>query len=171
VEPAELAALVEKLAASIVAEGAGIEESAIVGIHTRGVPLAARLAAILNGRWGIRVELASMDITLYRDDLSDVASQPEVRATRIDFDVSGKRIILVDDVLFTGRTARAAISELLDFGRPGRIELAVLIDRGHQELPIRADHVGKKVETKASQKVEVHLKEIDGEDGVFLAGD
>lgn len=168
--PDEMAALVESLASEIAKEGKDLAGIAVVGIHKRGVPLANRLTASILKHWSAGVEEGSLDITLYRDDLSENPNQPEVHATRIDFDVSGKRVVLVDDVLYTGRTVRAAISEILDFGRPRRIELAVLVDRGHHELPIRADYVGKKVRTTSSQIVEVHLKETDGEDRVLLIG-
>lgn len=168
IESGEVSALVEKLAAQIARDGKNLDGIAIVGIRRRGVPLAQRLTALISERWGAAPELGSLDITLYRDDLSASYQQPEVHATQIDFDVTGKRVVLVDDVLYTGRTARAAISEIIDFGRPRRIELAVLVDRGYQELPIRADYVGKKVETTASQMVEVRLKETDGEDKVLL---
>jgi pyrimidine operon attenuation protein/uracil phosphoribosyltransferase len=167
-QAAEVAALVEKLSSDIAASEQGLQGLAIVGIHKRGVPLAERLAKALGKRLGSPVELGSLDITLYRDDFSSALAQPQVHATRIDFDISGKRVILVDDVLYTGRTARAALSEILDFGRPRRIELAVLINRGHQELPIRADYVGKKIQTETSQMVEVRLKETDGRDEVLL---
>jgi pyrimidine operon attenuation protein/uracil phosphoribosyltransferase len=164
----EVAALVEKLVSDIADSEQGTEGLALVGIHKRGVPLAERLAQVLQDRLGTELELGSLDITLYRDDLASAPAQPQVHATQIEFDVSNRRIILVDDVLYTGRTARAALSEILDFGRPRRIELAVLIDRGHQELPIRADYFGKKIETATSQMVEVRLKETDGKDEVLL---
>jgi len=160
--------IVEKLVSDITGDGKNLGEIAIVGIHRRGVPIAERIATITKKRCGYMPELGTLDITLYRDDLSTTPAQPEVHGTQIEFDVSGKRVILVDDVLYTGRTVRAALSEIADFGRPRRIELAVLVDRKLYELPIRADYVGKTLETQVSQMVEVHLEETDGEDRVLL---
>jgi pyrimidine operon attenuation protein/uracil phosphoribosyltransferase len=164
----QIAALVEKLASDIAGEGRDLDGLAIVGIHKRGVPLARRIAGHIEKSWRAKTDFGSLDITLYRDDFSAAPAQPQVQATQINFDVEGKRIVLVDDVLYTGRTVRAAISEIVDFGRPRRIELAVLVDRGHQELPIRADYVGKTVETSPSQMVEVRFKETDGEDSILV---
>jgi pyrimidine operon attenuation protein/uracil phosphoribosyltransferase len=159
---------VVSLAREITADGGNLENLAIVGIRRRGVPLAQRISAEIERRYGAKLELGLLDITLYRDDLSLVAVQPVVHATEINFNVEGKRIVLVDDVLFTGRTVRAAISEILDFGRPAKIELAVLVDRGHRELPIAADYVGKKIETRRNELVDVLLTETDGEDRVVI---
>jgi len=139
-----------------------------VGIRTRGVPLARRLAARVRDRSGIEIPVGVLDITLYRDDLTDIASQPVVRDTVLPFGVDGRRIVLVDDVLYTGRTVRAALDQLIDFGRPRRIELMVLVDRGCRELPIQADYVGKQIETTRKQMVEVRLKEEDGRKKVVL---
>jgi pyrimidine operon attenuation protein/uracil phosphoribosyltransferase len=164
----EIATLVEKLATEIAGEGKDLDGLAIIGIHKRGVPLAQRLVRYIEKARNTKVDFGSLDITLYRDDFSASRSQPRVHATQIEFNVAGKRIVLVDDVLYTGRTIRAALSEIIDFGRPGRIELAVLVDRGHQELPIKADYVGKTVETSPSQMVEVRFEETDGEDKVLL---
>ncbi len=141
---------------------------AIVGIQSRGVPLAARLAAALSAGAGRKVDVGSLDITLYRDDLSTVGTRPVLKSTNIPFSIDGRTVILVDDVLFTGRTIRAALDELVDFGRPSRIALAVLIDRGHRELPIQADYVGKAVKTERGDMVDVRLAEIDGKDEVVL---
>ena len=139
---------------------------AIVGIQSRGVPLAQRLAKELGGARGSRIDVGSLDITLYRDDLSTVGTRPILKATNIPFSIDERPVILVDDVLYTGRTIRAALDELVDFGRPSRIALAVLIDRGHRELPIQADYVGKNVSTTRSEQIDVKLVEIDKVDEV-----
>jgi pyrimidine operon attenuation protein/uracil phosphoribosyltransferase len=150
-----------------------VGELAIVGIRRRGVPLGKRLADVLGGRLGKKPLFGILDITLYRDDLTLVAEQPVVSGTEIDFKVEGKRIVLVDDVLFTGRTVRAAIDALMDLGRPAKIELAVVVDRGWRELPIEANHVAERVTTTLREVIKVHVKEIDGDDGaeVVLAGE
>ncbi|MBA3637163.1 MAG: bifunctional pyr operon transcriptional regulator/uracil phosphoribosyltransferase PyrR [Rubrobacteraceae bacterium] len=142
---------------------------ALVGVLSRGVPLAQRIAANIRQFEGLDLSVGSLDITLYRDDLEQ--DDPEVRGSSVPFDVTGKTVILVDDVLYTGRTARAAMDALLDLGRPAAIRLAILVDRGHRELPIRADHVGKNVPTARSERVLVNLEETDGEDGVIIVGD
>ena len=141
---------------------------ALVGIKRRGVPLAQRLASEIKAAAAHDVLLGELDITLYHDDLQLVAAAPIVRGSKIEFDLKGKVVVLVDDVLFTGRTIRAAISELLDFGRCQAIQLAALIDRGHRELPIAADYVGKVIQTDPGDLVDIKVKEEDGEDGVFL---
>ena len=141
---------------------------AIIGIRNRGEFLAKRIASEIKKIDNIDIPLGAMDITLYRDDLTQVAEQPVVKETVIDFDINDKRIILVDDVLFTGRTIRCALSELIDFGRPRNIQLVALIDRGHRELPIRADYVGKNVPTALGEVIEVKLEETDGIDEVLL---
>ena len=147
----------------------GVENVVLVGIRTRGVPLAQRLAEQVAEIEGVKVPVGSLDITLYRDDLSTLAYNPIVKETELDFDINGKTVILVDDVLFTGRTIRCALDALIDMGRPKAIQLAVLVDRGHRELPIRADYVGKNVPTSTSETVDVTLAEIDGEDEVSLS--
>jgi pyrimidine operon attenuation protein/uracil phosphoribosyltransferase len=144
---------------------------AIVGIHTRGALLARRLHASLAELTGAEVPIGDIDISFYRDDVGakSPATQPVVHASHIDFDLAGRTVVLVDDVLFTGRTVRAAIDALFDYGRPQRVQLAVLCDRGHRELPIRPDYVGKNLPTGREQRVNVHLEEIDGSDEVAIA--
>jgi pyrimidine operon attenuation protein/uracil phosphoribosyltransferase len=144
-------------------------EVALVGIQRGGVFLARRLSTLLNGIWGQAVPVGSLDVSMHRDDL-DSRAAPHVQPTVIPFDVTGKTVVLVDDVLFSGRTVRAAMDALNDFGRPKRIQLAVLVDRGHRELPIKADFVGKNLPTAASQIVEVRLAEEGGEDEVVVEG-
>ena len=147
-------------------KGAG--NLALVGIHTRGVYLAKRIQAKIGRIEGIDLPAGDMDITLYRDDWTRISHHPVVQTTDVSFSVDGKQIILIDDVLFTGRTVRAAMDALVDFGRPDRIELAVLVDRGYRELPIQANYVGKFVETRRSETVNVLLSEHDGEDRVVI---
>jgi pyrimidine operon attenuation protein/uracil phosphoribosyltransferase len=142
---------------------------ALVGVLTRGVPLAGRISANIRQFEDLELPVGSLDITLHRDDLEQ--DDPEVRGSSVPFDVTGKTVILVDDVLYTGRTARAAMDALLELGRPAAIRLAILVDRGHRELPIRADYVGKNVPTARGQRVLVNLEETDGEDGVIVVGD
>ena len=163
-----LGAAIASMAKAIKADQKDAASIAIVGIQSRGVPLAARLAIALGSSTGRKVDVGSIDITLYRDDLSTVGTRPVLKSTNIPFSIDGRTVILVDDVLFTGRTIRAALDELVDFGRPSRIALAVLIDRGHRELPIQADYVGKTVNTSRSDMVDVRLVEIDGKDEVVL---
>lgn len=159
--------LLQRMADAIVAHH-GVEDLALVGIRTRGVPLAQRLAARLQAAVGTEIPVGTLDINLYRDDLSTIADHPVLRKTEIPFPVDGRKVILVDDVLFTGRTVRAALDGIVDLGRPAFIRLAVLVDRGHRELPIAADIVGRTVETTPQQKVRVHLEEVDGKDEVVL---
>jgi pyrimidine operon attenuation protein / uracil phosphoribosyltransferase len=157
-----------RISHEIVEKHAGTDALALVGIQRRGVPLARRLAAAILDNEGADIPVGALDITFYRDDLSLVAQQPIVKGTDIAFDLNGKTIVLVDDVLYTGRTIRAAMDALIDYGRPQAIRLAVLVDRGHRELPIRADHVGKNVPTSREEVVKVTLEEIDGEDAVEI---
>ncbi len=140
----------------------------MAGIRTRGVPLAKRLAQLIEEIEGIRVPVGILDISLYRDDLSSVAEQPVLNQTSMPVEVTGKNVVLVDDVLFTGRTARAALDAIMDLGRPARIQLAVLIDRGHRELPIRADYVGKNLPTSTKEIVAVRLQETDQDERVLI---
>ena len=142
---------------------------ALVGVLTRGVPLARRISENIRLFEGLEVPVGSLDITLHRDDLAD--DDPAVKGSRVPFEVAGRTVVLVDDVLFTGRTARAAMDALLELGRPAAIRLAILVDRGHRELPIRADYVGKNVPTSRDERVLVNLRETDGEDGVIVVGD
>jgi pyrimidine operon attenuation protein/uracil phosphoribosyltransferase len=163
-----IAEAISRIADEIIEGGGGAERLVLVGIRSRGVPLARRLSNLIGSRTGIDIPVGIVDITLYRDDLTDIASQPLVRETQLPFAIDGQRIVLVDDVLFTGRTVRAALDQLIDFGRPERIELMVLVDRGGRELPIRADYVGKEVSTSKRQMVDVLLEEEDGRDEVVL---
>lgn len=157
-----------RIAHEIVERNKGVENLILVGIQKRGVPLAERLVVAIEQFEGARVPVGAIDITLYRDDLQMISQVPIVGETAIKNDITGRVIILVDDVLFTGRTVRAALDELIDFGRPSAIQLAVLVDRGHREFPIRADFVGKNVPTSPNETVEVLLTEIDGEEQVVL---
>ncbi len=163
-DAARLDRTLSRMAAEICERHPDTARLLLVGVHTRGVPLAQRLAA----RLPVRPVVGSLDITLYRDDLTTIAPHPLTRGTAIPVAIDGRVVIVVDDVLFTGRTVRAALDELVDFGRPARIELAVLCDRGHRELPIRADYVGETVSTARDEIVEVRLSDEDGEDSVWL---
>ena len=161
-----------RIAHEILERNRGIEELGLVGIRTRGVPLARRLARAIAEIHGHEVPTGALDITLYRDDLMRhaVGPQPVVRSTEIPFSIDDKKILLVDDVLYTGRTIRAALDALIDFGRPKAIQLVVMVDRGHRELPIKADYVGKNVPTSRQESVQVQLRELDGVDEVLLQG-
>jgi len=157
-----------RIAHEVVEQNKGIANLCLLGIRRRGDHLARRLAEEIEKIEGSSPPVGFLDITLYRDDLTTIAHQPVIHKTEIPFDLNGKKIVLVDDVLFTGRTIRAAMDELVDFGRPEKIQLAVLVDRGHREFPIRADFVGKNLPTSPEEIVVVHVKELDGEDGVFV---
>ena len=157
-----------RISHEIVEKQGGTEGLVLIGIQRRGVPLARRIAGSILEHERAEIEVGALDITFYRDDLSLVAQQPVVKGTDLPFDLNGSTVVLVDDVLYTGRTIRAAMDALVDFGRPQAIRLAVLVDRGHRELPIRADHVGKNVPTSREEMVRVHLEEIDGEDAVLI---
>ena len=158
-----------RIAHEIIEKNKGVENVILVGIRTRGVPLAQRIAKEIENIENVTVPVGFLDITLYRDDLSTLAYNPIVHGTELDFNISGKVIILVDDVLYTGRTIRAALDALIEMGRPKAIELAVLIDRGHKELPIRADFVGKNVPTAQKEIIDVTLKESDEADEVIIS--
>jgi pyrimidine operon attenuation protein/uracil phosphoribosyltransferase len=159
---------ITRIAHEIAERNGGVEETVLVGIRRRGVPLAERIAATLAEIEGTRVPIGMLDITLYRDDLELRGPAPVVRSTRMPTDITNHTLILVDDVLYTGRTVRAALDALADLGRPARIQLAVLIDRGHRELPIRADFIGKNVPTASQERIEVRLRELDSDDGVYI---
>ena len=160
--------VITRIAHEIVEKNKGVDDLVLVGIRRRGVPIASRMAAKIRDFEGRAPAEGSLDITLYRDDLSTVAHQPVVGTSEIPVDINGKVVVLVDDVLYTGRTVRAAMDALIDFGRPRTIQLAVVIDRGHRELPIRADYVGKNVPTSKKEVIGVKLAEIDGVDSVVI---
>jgi pyrimidine operon attenuation protein/uracil phosphoribosyltransferase len=167
-DEAEVRRAVTRIAHEIIERNKGAETVVLVGIAARGDDLARRLAAEIGRIEGRAVPVGALDITFYRDDIGIRAEAPEVHETRIDFDINGRTVVLVDDVLFTGRTIRSALDALVDFGRPTAIQLAVLVDRGHRELPIRADFVGKNVPTRKDEDVRVALRESDGEDAVLV---
>jgi pyrimidine operon attenuation protein/uracil phosphoribosyltransferase len=163
-----------RIAHEIIERNDDLDEVALVGIHTRGVPIAQRLRRLIEERAGIAPALGAVDITFYRDDVqvrggeAPLHAQPVVRSTALDFPLEGRTCILVDDVLYTGRTIRAAVEALFDYGRPARVQLAVLVDRGHRELPIRPDYVGKNLPTSREERIQVQLLEIDEVDRVLL---
>ena len=167
----ELRRTLVRISHEISEKNPGPEGLALVGIHTRGAVLAQRLHALVGEQSGSEVPLGDIDISFYRDDVGDRGpdAQPQVHASHLDFDLSGRTVVLVDDVLFTGRTVRAAIDALFDYGRPARVQLAVLCDRGHRELPIRPDYVGKNLPTARDERVNVRLEESDGVDEVTIA--
>ncbi|HHP50547.1 MAG TPA: bifunctional pyr operon transcriptional regulator/uracil phosphoribosyltransferase PyrR [Moorella mulderi] len=164
----ELRRVLIRIAYEILERNKGTQDLVLIGIRRRGVPLAQRLQKIIEELEGVKVPLGSLDITLYRDDLTTLTVYPRVQRTEIPFDITDKKVILVDDVLFTGRTVRAALDALIDLGRPKNIQLAVIIDRGHRELPIRADYVGKNVPTSLKEEIAVQVQEIDGVDQVLI---
>jgi pyrimidine operon attenuation protein / uracil phosphoribosyltransferase len=157
-----------RIAHEIVEKNRGAQDVVLVGIQSKGVPLARRLRALILQFEGVEVPVGSLDITLYRDDVFERHQVAAVRATEMPFDVASKRVVLVDEVFFTGRTIRAALDALIDLGRPAAIQLAVLVDRGHRELPIRPDYVGKNLPTSRREHVEVHLQELEEIDAVYI---
>lgn len=164
----DLRRAITRIAHEILERNSGTDNLAIIGIQTRGAHLARRIAEAIRSIEGAGVPVGVLDITLYRDDLQTIAEQPVVNESDIPFDVQGRTIVLVDDVLYTGRTVRAALDEIIDFGRPKAVHLAVIVDRGHRELPIRADYVGKNVPTSATETVSVRMAEKDGADEVLI---
>jgi pyrimidine operon attenuation protein / uracil phosphoribosyltransferase len=163
-----LSRTLSRMAHEILERHPELRGTVLVGVRTRGVPLARRLAALIRDASGVEPPVGALDITLYRDDLTTVGPQPVLKGTDIPTSIDGRTVVLVDDVLYTGRTVRAALDELIDFGRPSRIELAVLVDRGHRELPIHADYAGRTLTTTREEVVQVQLKEEDGKDRVVL---
>ena len=160
--------ILKRLSYQILEKNPDVDNLALFGIQRRGVFLAKRIRAIIEEIEGRSLPLGIIDITLYRDDLTVIGPMPLVRETKVDFDVNAKTVVLIDDVLFTGRTVRAALDEIMDFGRPRKIQLAVLVDRGHREIPIRADFVGKNIPTSEKEHVVVRVREIDGRDEVVI---
>jgi len=169
-----LSRTLSRIAHEIIEANPELDDVALVGIQTRGVPLAQRLARLIEERTGDAPELGAVDITFYRDDVlarggeAPLHAQPVVRETQLDFPLDGRTVVLVDDVIYTGRTIRAAIDALFDYGRPARVQLAVLVDRGHRELPIRPDYIGKNLPTARAERIQVQLLEVDEVDAVLL---
>ncbi|PKM78462.1 MAG: bifunctional pyr operon transcriptional regulator/uracil phosphoribosyltransferase PyrR [Firmicutes bacterium HGW-Firmicutes-15] len=159
---------ITRIAHEIIERNKGVEKVALIGIRRRGGPLAVRLAERIEEIEGIKVPVGILDITLYRDDLTTLASQPQVHRTEVFFNINDMNIVLVDDVMYTGRTIRAAMDALIDLGRPRTIQLAVLVDRGHRELPVKADFIGKNVPTSKTEVISVLVKEIDGREEVII---
>jgi pyrimidine operon attenuation protein/uracil phosphoribosyltransferase len=171
-----IARTLSRIAHELIERNTELDRVALVGIHTRGVPLAHRLRRLIEERAGVELDVGAVDITFYRDDVgiregeAPRHPQPIVRSTQLDFPLEGRTIVLVDDVLYTGRTIRAAVDALFDYGRPDRVQLAVLADRGHRELPIRPDYVGKNLPTSRRERVQVQLLEVDEVDRILLVG-
>lgn len=163
-----IARAITRISHEIIEKNKGIEDVILIGIKTRGIPIANRIASRIEKIEGKKVSTGEMDITSYRDDLKKVQLDPIINGTNIKFDINEKTVVLVDDVLYTGRTVRSALNALMDIGRPKAIQLAVLVDRGHRELPIRADYVGKNVPTSKQEIISVELLEVDGEDSVKI---
>jgi pyrimidine operon attenuation protein/uracil phosphoribosyltransferase len=167
-DASELSQSILRLSYEILERNKGTKGLCIIGIRSRGVPIAKRIVKNIAMSEDCLIEMGILDITLYRDDLTTISDQPVVKPTQIPFDITGKKIILIDDVLYTGRTVRCAIDQIMDFGRPASIQLAVIIDRGHRELPIQADYTGKVVATTNDEVIEVTVEEIDGCDEVLV---
>lgn len=167
-DKAQIERSIQRMAHEIIEQNRGLEKIRLVGIRSRGVPIAERLSDYLKLISNQEVPVGMLDITLYRDDLSTISHQPVIKGSLLEFEIEDAIVVLVDDVLFTGRTVRAAIDALMDFGRPRQIQLAVLIDRGHRELPIKADYVGKNVPTSKEEIIKVSLETTDGEDSVKI---
>ena len=165
-----IARAITRISHEIIEKNKGVEDVILIGIKTRGVRIANRIATRIEQIEGHKVSTGEMDITLYRDDLKEIQHEPVINSTNIDVDINDKIVVLVDDVLYTGRTVRSALNAIMDFGRPKAIQLAVLVDRGHRELPIRADYVGKNVPTSKQEIISVELLDIDGEDSVKIKG-
>ena len=168
IDEKEMERILKRMANEVIEINKGCRDLYIVGIHTRGVPLAKRIANYIEKFENVKITVGSLDVTLYRDDLAYIEHQPVIKDSLVKFDIEGKHILLVDDVLNTGRTARAALNALLDYGRPASIQLLVVIDRGHRELPIQADFVGKKVPSSKCEVIKLFLKEIDEKDEVVI---
>lgn len=163
-----IARAITRISHEIIEKNKGVEDVILIGVKTRGVPIANRIATRIEQIEGHKVATGEMDITLYRDDLKEIQEEPVINSTNIGTDINDKIVVLVDDVLYTGRTVRSALNALMDIGRPKSIQLAVLVDRGHRELPIRADYVGKNVPTSKQEIISVELLDIDGEDSVKI---
>ena len=159
---------IARLAHEIVERNKGIANLVLLGLRTRGLPLAERLNEKIKSIEGDLLPIGVLDVTMYRDDVFKKIKQPSVQTTEIKFNIDGKTVVIVDDVLYTGRTVRAALDAIVDFGRPTAIQLAVMVDRGHREMPIRADYIGKSVPTSSGEEVKVKVREVDKQDGVFL---
>lgn len=164
----DISRMITRIAHQIIEKNHGTENICLIGIKTRGIPIAKRLAKKISEIDDLVIDVGELDITLYRDDLSQINSFPTVNETKVDFSIEGKTVVLVDDVIFTGRTARAALEAIMKIGRPAKVQLCELIDRGHSELPIKANYVGKNIPTSRDEIVSVKLMEIDGENSISL---
>lgn len=164
----EMERAMKRIAHEIIEGNNGVENLKLVGIRRRGVPIAKNIASLIRDIEGVEIPVGNLDITLYRDDLSQISPQPELKGSEMPFEIDGAHLVIVDDVIYTGRTARAALDAIMDIGRPAMIKLAILIDRGHRELPIRGDYIGKNVPTARTERIAVYMKEVDGENSVYL---